>query len=267
MSTPQPGAPRRRRIAGERRGRTLPVGPSPDEAAPAPPADTAEPVQSRLEPPVVPPPPAPVAPVRLDKDEPEHAVPDDDELPAADEPETDEQEPARRTGWWGSRASLLALTALLVVLLALAGLAALGLLGTDGVKDIDEADATDRTTRTAPAAAEAAAAAILAYDFKTLDADEDGAKRFMTDDFASEYSDTFEKVVKPAAEQNHARVTASVLGSSAITAGPDTARVLLFVDQTTVSKANRRPQVALNRVEMSMVKSGDTWLVADIASY
>ena len=47
----------------------------------------------------------------------------------------------------------------------------------------------------------------------------------------------------------------------------DTARVLLFVDQATVSRANQRPQVALNRVEMSMVREGDRWLVSDISSY
>ena len=42
---------------------------------------------------------------------------------------------------------------------------------------------------------------------------------------------------------------------------------MLFVDQTTVSKANPRPQVSLNRVEMSMVRDGDTWLVEDISSH
>jgi Mce-associated membrane protein len=277
MSNFQPGAPRRRRIAGERRGRTLPteqslpVGPETD----APPAAqlVAEPGAEPDVQPVVQPaaerPPVeqrvvpPVAPARLEKVIPPAAVPDEDVAA------TDDDEPAtgRATGWWGSRPSLISLAGALVVLLTLVGLAALGLLGTDGLADLDEADAADQATRTAPAAAEAAAAAILAYDFRTLDADQDGARRFMTDDFASEYSETFEKVVQPAAEQNRARVTASVLGSATVRATEDTARVVLFVDQTTVSKANPRPQIALNRVEMSMVRSGDSWLVADITSY
>jgi Mce-associated membrane protein len=151
--------------------------------------------------------------------------------------------------------------------LTLVGLAALGLLGTDGLSDLDQADATEKAARTAPAAAEAAAAAILAYDYKTLDADADTASRYMTEDFSKEYSDTFEKVVRPAAQQNQAKVTATVLGSATIRSTENTARVVLFVDQSTVSKANPRPQVALNRVEMSMVREGDSWLVAGISSF
>jgi Mce-associated membrane protein len=159
------------------------------------------------------------------------------------------------------------LAGLLVVLLLLTGLAALGLLGTDSVEEVDEAGATESAYRSAPAAAEAAAAAILAYDFETLEADQDAATRFMTDEFGSEYSETFEKVVLPAAEENRAKVTATVLASSTIRATEDTAKVLLFVDQATVSRANERPQLALNRVAMTMVREGDSWLVADISSY
>ena len=90
----------------------------------------------------------------------------------------------------------------------------------------------------------------------------------MTDEFAAEYSDTFEKVVPPGrgAEPGEGdRVGARLVGRCGPT--EDTARVLLFVDQTTVSTANERPQIALNRVEMSMVREGDSWLVADISSY
>jgi hypothetical protein len=44
--------------------------------------------------------------------------------------------------------------------------------------------------------------------------------------------------------------------------------VLLYVNQTTRSTANGgEPQVALNRVQLSMVRSGGTWLVDDITSY
>jgi Mce-associated membrane protein len=89
----------------------------------------------------------------------------------------------------------------------------------------------------------------------------------MTKDFAAEYSETFEKVVRSAAEDTRARVTATVQASGVIQATADTARVLLFVDQATVSTSNEQPQIALNRVEMSLVRAGDTWLVDDISSY
>jgi F0F1-type ATP synthase membrane subunit c/vacuolar-type H+-ATPase subunit K len=262
VSTQQPGTPRRRRIAGERR---RPAVESPErQLTPTPPryADSRDSVDEARGP------VAPLAPaaVSLDKtDRGAEVGPSEDVDDRA--PET---EPGSRHGWWGSRASLALLGALLALLLAGVAVLALGVLGSagiEGVADVRDAQAVDRTTRTAPPAAEAAAAAILAYDYRTLDADEDTAARFMTNGFAKQYTDTFERVVRPAAEQNQARVTATVQASGVIRATPDTARVLVFVDQSTSSKANPDPQVALNRVEMSMVREGGSWLVDDISSY
>lgn len=282
MSSSTPGGPRRRRIAGERRGRALPS----DEQSPA---ATSAPASTPVEKPVVKPaekrasvpldkpakPAAkPVTPPKAKSVTPPVAKPltapaaerTPEPVPEAGD-ESDSSDGRRPDGRWGSRLSLVVLSAVLVVLLLLTGLAALGLLGTDGVQDVNETEAVDRSMRTAPAAAEAAAAAILAYDHKSLDADQDAAARFMTDEFAEEYSETFEKVVRPAAEANRAKVTASVLASAVMRATEDTARVLVFVDQATTSTESEGPRIALNRVEMSMVREGDSWLVADISSY
>ena len=270
MSTNQSG-PRRRRIAGERRDRAMPGDEQslltpppvvPSAKTPARPSTSTEPTAVDLDK-TTPPSRSTrtrtstkvVTPSDADPDAPGSTASDRDRASAAS------------YGWWGSRASLLILTAVLVALLALAGLLALGLLGTDGVKEVSEAEAIEQSTRTAPAAAEAAATAILAYDFRSLDADQDAASRLMTEDFAEEYAETFEKVVRPAAEETRAKVTASVLATSVVRATEDTARVLLFVDQATTSTANERPQIALNRVEMSLVRDGDSWLVSDISSY
>jgi len=249
MSTPSPGASRRRRIAGERRGRP---GQEQDPNARVitgvgypelvdEPADESTTSGRRGK-------------VRLEKEPAGQGV---GAPPAAERP----------TGWWGSRMSLILLSAALVMLLALVGLAALGLIGTDSVKQLDDANAAQQAEKTAPAAAEGAAAAILAYDYKTLDADQDTAKRYMTSGFAKKYSDTFQKVVKPAAQKSHAKVTATVLASAAVRTTPDTARVIVFVDQATTSAQTQRPKLALNRVEMSMVREGGTWLVDDMSSY
>lgn len=249
MSTPTPGAPRRRRIAGERRGRPVPgqehetstrvvTGVGYPELVDETTGEATDPERTQ---------------VRLEK-----------EPPAAADTQPPEEQP---TGWWGSRMSLGLLTAVLVMLLVLVGLAALGLVGTDSVKELNDADAAAQADKTAPAAAEAAAAAILAYDYKSLDADADTATRYMTDDFAKQYMETFTKVVKPAAQENRAKVTATVLASATVRATPDTARVIVFVDQATTSAKTQRPKLALNRVEMSMVKAGGTWLVDDISSY
>jgi len=283
MSTHQPGASRRRRIAGERRGRTAAsTGSTSAEASPVEDAPVEDGPRTERTPlserpvliekgprsPFAPFPPEPSAEPDDDSWSDDGDLHDDHDGGDAGDRSTDLPESAsRRGGWWGSKPSLVLLSALLAALLALTGLAALGVLGTDGLADVNDAEAVERSERTAPAAAEAAAAAILAYDWKSLDADQDSAARYMTAEFADEYAETFEKVVRPAAEQNRAKVTATVLASAVVSATETTAKVLVFVDQATVSKANPRPQIALNRVEMSMVREGDGWQVADISSY
>jgi Mce-associated membrane protein len=170
-------------------------------------------------------------------------------------------------GWWGSTASIAMLGGALVLLLLLTGLGLAGLLGNRGVPEIREASQVQEAEETAPSVAEQAAKTILAYDYKTLDADQDAAERFMTQQFAEKYSDSFTKAVAPAARTFKAQVTSEVLGTSVVRATPDRVRVLAFVDQTTVATNKKNPQVALNRVEFDMVKRGGTWLVDDITSY
>jgi hypothetical protein len=250
MSTQQPGAPRRRRIAGERRGlrdeppataaRSVdvaepPVDRSTDESAVAPPR------RFRLAPQVV----APEVP------------------PGASVVQTG----TAPTTWWGSRASLLTLGAALAVLVALLACIALGVGPFRGFSDVDTAQEAQRAGETAAAAAESAATEILAYHHQRMDADRAAATEYMTDDFAEKYSETFTKVVEPAAAQTKARVTAEVQGSAVIRSSELTARIVLFIDQTTVSTANDTPQSALNRVEFVLVKESDDWLVDDITSY
>jgi Mce-associated membrane protein len=74
-------------------------------------------------------------------------------------------------------------------------------------------------------------------------------------------------VVAPAAEQTKAQVTVEVQGSAVVRASEDRARVVLFVDQSTTSTATTTPKLALNRVEMVMVREDGSWLVDEITSY
>ena len=64
------------------------------------------------------------------------------------------------------------------------------------------------------------------------------------------------------------RCEAEVKASGVAHADADRVNVLLYVNQSTTSTANSgQPQVALNRVQLSMVRQGGTWLVNDITSY
>lgn len=236
MSTQQPGGPRRRRIAGERRG----LREEQPTTTGVPPSDTEE------------------TSVDLSPDEP---------AAAKRSRFSRSPKPTVATGWWGSLASLLTFGATLAVLVALLACIALGVGPFTGFAEVDEVAETNSAGETAAAAAESSATEILAYNHKRMDADQAAATEYMTEGFAEKYSETFTKVVEPAAAQTRAQVSAEVQGSAVVRAGEDTARILLFVDQTTVSTANDTPQSALNRVQFVMVKESGDWLVDDITSY
>ena len=162
------------------------------------------------------------------------------------------------------------------LVVAALGVVALVLVVTAGVlglftwswSDVRSQDAVDEASRTAPAAAERASVAILSYGYTSLAADEKAAERYMTPGYKKKYADTFDRLVKPNATKVRAKVEAEVKASGVAHADADRVNVLLYVNQTTRSTANGgEPQVALNRVQLSMVKTGGTWLVDDITSY
>jgi Mce-associated membrane protein len=167
--------------------------------------------------------------------------------------------------------STLVLSALGVAAVLLVAFAASGFF-VDGVgvaawRQVDEESQVQTAERAAPAAAERAAAAILSYSHESLEADRDNAARFMTDSYRQEYLDTFGLVLDNAPEVK-AVVEAEVKASGVVHADPGRANVLLFVNQTTTSTANEgEPQIALNRVMLTMELDDGTWLVDDITSY
>ena len=181
------------------------------------------------------------------------------DAPAAGRPETSKGR--------GRGVPVWALFALGLVTGALLGVAIY--LGLDYAKATSYQESLDE----APQAAERAAAAILSYDYERLDADRDAAAKFLTPAYREKYVNTFDKLVKEPAVQTKAKVEAEVLASSTMvdtkdTRDPDKMRVLMFVDQTTLSTANSgEPRTALNRARLDMVNVDGTWLVDNITSY
>ncbi len=240
MSTQNPNGPRpRRRIAGERKGqRAVPAPVAPE----TPETERARPVDTDKRSAGAPPPPAP--PVRADAKQ-----------PAA---------PLRPVPW----PVMAGLAVLAVVLLVIAAGPFVDGLGWKDYREVAEQSEIDSARRTAPAAAEQAAEAILAYDYKSIEADRDAAAQFMTETYRKQYLDTFDGLVTKAAVERKAQVEASVRASGVTAAGTDRVEVLLFVNQTSTSTANSgEEQTALNRVMFAMVREGETWRVDDITSY
>jgi Mce-associated membrane protein len=250
-------APRRRRIAGERRRASeRPEDQTEDQAEEAgspvesPPASSPEPSPG-------PAPAPPRGPRRwIPKKKVRTRTPKEPRAAAADR----------------GRSRPRLLVAIPLVLLTILGLtylvlAFVGVPRMTDYQDVREAEQARVAAESAPSIAERAAEAILAYDHRRIDADQEAAARFMTSSFAEEYATTFERAVKPAARNYRARVTVAVQGSSVIRASSQEVKVLLFLDQTTQSTAHQQPQVALNRVQFVMVPEGGTWKVDEISSF
>ncbi|HET6355856.1 MAG TPA: hypothetical protein VFG16_16825 [Streptomyces sp.] len=157
--------------------------------------------------------------------------------------------------------------AVLAVLVAalLAAVAVLGWEYADGRR-------TEGARAQALAAARQAAPVVLSYDYRRLDKDFAAARGHLTGSFRDEYGRTTARVVAPTAAKYHGVVKATVVkppgggvpAASVVSASPDRAVVLLFVNQVTTSTQVTGPRVDLNRVRMTLARTSAGWKVSAV---
>jgi Mce-associated membrane protein len=127
-----------------------------------------------------------------------------------------------------------------------------------------------RPDRATDAAAEKAAisaasdgtVAVLSYTPDTLDRDFSSAKSHLTGDFLSYYDQFTQQIVAPAAKQKSVKTTAVVLRAALSDFHPDSAKVLLFVNQTTQSKDRPEPTLTSSSVQVTLTKADGKWLIS-----
>ena len=94
--------------------------------------------------------------------------------------------------------------------------------------------------------------ALLSYKPDTLNQDFAAAKSH----------DTFTKqIVSPAAKEKAVTTTAQVVGAAASQVQPNSAVVLVFVNQVTTSRERPDPAMASSSVLVSLTKVHGTWLI------
>jgi Mce-associated membrane protein len=103
--------------------------------------------------------------------------------------------------------------------------------------------------------------ALLSYKPDSLDKDFAAAKSHLTGDFLNYYNDFTKQVVTPAAQTKGVATTAQVVGAATSELHPDSAVVLVFVNQVTTSKERPDPAMASSSVKVSLVKSNGQWLI------
>lgn len=151
-------------------------------------------------------------------------------------------------------ASLLAL--LVVASLALLG----GLLYFSYLPD-RETDAA--AAKTAIAAATEGTIAILSYSPDNLDHDFSSAKSHLTGDFLKYYNQFTSQIVAPAAKEKSVKTNAVVIRAALSEFRPDSATLLLFVNQTTQSKDRPEPSYSSSSVVVKMTKIDGKWLISE----
>lgn len=126
---------------------------------------------------------------------------------------------------------------------------------------------SDRATDAAAAKSVIAAAtdgtvAILSYSPDTLDRDFSSAKTRLTGDFLSYYGQFTQQIVTPAAKKNSVKATAVVLRAAVSELSSNSAVVLVFVNQSTVSKDRPNATVTPSSVLVTLTKTDGNWLIS-----
>lgn len=123
----------------------------------------------------------------------------------------------------------------------------------------------DTAAKAAVSAASEGAVAVLSYSPDTLDRDFSSAKSHLTGDFLSYYDQFTTQIVAPAAKQKSLKTTAVVLRAALSEFHPDSAVVLLFVNQSTQSKDRPEPTLSNSSVLVTMKKADGKWLISSFS--
>jgi Mce-associated membrane protein len=116
-------------------------------------------------------------------------------------------------------------------------------------------------TQTAVDAARDGTVALLSYKPDTLNQDFAAAKSHLTGGFLNYYDQFTKQIVTPAAKQKAVTTTAQVVGAAVSELHPNSAMVLVFVNQVTTSKERPDPAMASSSVLVSLTKVHGTWLI------
>lgn len=122
----------------------------------------------------------------------------------------------------------------------------------------------DAAAHQAIQAASDGAVAALSYSPDNLDRDFAKAKSHLTGDFLAYYNKFTEQLVTPMAQQKHITQTAEVVRAAVSELHPDSAVVLVFLNQTAASKDTPKPLTTPSSVRVTLTKVSGSWLISKL---
>lgn len=104
--------------------------------------------------------------------------------------------------------------------------------------------------------------AVLTYTPQTLDADFAKAESHLTGEFLTYYDGFTTQMVAPAATEAGSTSSASVTRKAIVEMAPDSATVLLFVNQSASNTENPEPGLSSSVVRVGLTKVDGVWLIS-----
>jgi Mce-associated membrane protein len=111
------------------------------------------------------------------------------------------------------------------------------------------------------AAAKDSTAALLSYQPDTVEKDLGAASDRLTGTFKNSYTQLIHDVVIPGAKKQHISAVATVPAAASVSATPQHAVVLVYVDQM-VTVGNDAPSETASTVRVSLDKAGARWFIS-----
>ena len=122
--------------------------------------------------------------------------------------------------------------------------------------------ATEQARVDAVQAAGDQAKAMLSYDYDKIDDQLAAAADGLTGPFKDDYTKLVQETIAPGAKEKKLTVQVTVQAGAPVSATPDDAVVLLYLNQITTSADAPEAATTGSRVRMEMHKDGDRWLTA-----
>jgi Mce-associated membrane protein len=111
-------------------------------------------------------------------------------------------------------------------------------------------------------AAKDSTTALLSYKPDTVEQQLSAARDLLTGDFRDSYTSLTNDVVIPGAKQKHIAAVATVPAAASVSANPNHAVVLVFVDQTVIVGQDA-PTDTASSVRVTLEKVGGRWLISN----
>lgn len=151
---------------------------------------------------------------------------------------------------------------LVIVTLVVVAAATVSVLAINDIHDRDERSAA---VRAATSVGESSVPQVLSYSPASVDKDLGRAATLLTGDFRDKFASLSSQVIAPAAKDQGITTAAKVVQTSTVSASANHVTLLMFVNQTTSTRADDTPKLAGSRIRVVLQESAGSWLISDLA--